>query len=119
MKTFGRKMGLGFVVAAALSLCSINLSAEEMPERGSIPFDVFDADKDGIISEVEYNKARETRLDQRSNQNERMMRNVQNAPTFDALDRDRDGKITKFELLEGQNENMRKNRANKRGPANR
>lgn len=118
MKTFGRKMGLGFVVVAALSLCSVGLSADDMPERGSIPFGLFDADKDGVISETEYTKVREARSEQRSNQNERMMKNVKNAPTFQELDSDKDGKVTKIELLEGQNKKMQENRSN-RGPANR
>ena len=42
------------------------------------------------------------------------MRNAANAPDFSVFDTDNDGKLTKVELLEGQNKQKRKNRANRR-----
>ncbi|MDQ1263479.1 MAG: hypothetical protein QG559_480 [Campylobacterota bacterium] len=114
MKKFTKFIGLSFV--AAMLLVS-NAYATEVPDRGPIPFEVFDANKDGAITEDEHTKAREERLKQAQSQNQRMMRNVENAPDFKSLDTDGDGKVTKLELLEGQNKQMQENRANK-GPRN-
>jgi len=112
MKKFTKFIGLSFV-AAMLSVSS--LYAAEMPDRGPIPFEAFDVNKDGFITEDEHTKVREERIIKKSSQNQTMMRNVGNAPDFKSLDADGDGKVTKMELLEGQNKQMQENRAN-RGP---
>ncbi|MGE3614216.1 MAG: hypothetical protein AB7G20_12160 [Sulfurimonas sp.] len=112
MKKFTKFIGLSFV-AAMLSVSS--LYAAEIPDRGSIPFEAFDINKDGFITEDEHTKVREERIKEKQSQNQRMMRNVGNAPDFKSLDADGDGKVSKMELLEGQNKQMQENRANK-GP---
>lgn len=109
MKKFTKFLGLSFV-AAMLSLSYLN--AAEMPNRGPIPFEVYDVNKDGVITEDEYTKVREERLKQAQSQTDRMMKNVKNAPDFKTLDADGDGKVTKLELLDGQNKHMQENRAN-------
>ncbi len=113
MKNFTNIVKLSLVVTAALSVGSTTLSAQEMPLRGPIPFEVFDADKDGSISESEYKATRDARIEKKKSQG-LPMRNVANAPSFEELDSDGDGKITKVELLEGQNKQMQKRRGGNR-----
>lgn len=112
MKKFTTFIGLSFVAA---TLLVSNLCAAEMPDRGPISFEVFDINKDGFITEDEHTKVREERIKDKQSQNQTMMRNVGKAPDFKSLDADGDGKVTKIELLEGQNKQMQENRAN-RGP---
>lgn len=109
MKKFTKFLGLSFV-AAMLGVTA--LYATEMPLRGPIPFEVYDANKDGVITEDEHTKVREERLKQAQAQTQRMMKNVGNAPDFKSMDTDGDGKITKLELLEAQNKQMQENRQN-------
>lgn len=115
MKKFTMFMGLSFV-AAVLLVSSVY--AAEIPDRGPISFEAFDVNKDGFITEDEHTKVREERIKDKQSQNQTMMRNVGNAPDFKSLDADGDGKVTKMELLEGQNKQMQENRAN-RGPGGR
>ncbi len=119
MKNFTKKIGFSFVAVALLSLFSANLTAaEEIPLTGPMPFSAFDKDKDGFISEAEHSSVREARQEQKAAQGSRLMRNMQNAPSFEEIDSDKDGKISKMEFLENQNKRMQENRANK-GPKNR
>ena len=116
MKNLTKNITLTLIVICTMSLVPTTLTAQDMPLRGPIPFEVFDADKNGFISESELNNARAKRMENKASQG-LPMRNAANAPTFDALDSNKDGKINKLELLEGQNKQMKKNRAN-RGPKN-
>ena len=102
------------VIVASLSVVSTSLAAQNLPLRGPIPFSSFDINADGFISEKEFNDTRAARMTQKASQG-MPMRNAGNAPDFGMLDTDNDGKLTKIELLEGQNKQMQKNRANK-GP---
>ncbi|WP_207561421.1 EF-hand domain-containing protein [Sulfurimonas aquatica] len=104
---------LSLVVASSLSVISAVAMAEDLPDRGPIPFTSYDINKDGSVSESEFYDTRATRMSNKASQN-MPMRNAENAPDFNTLDRDNDGKLTKLELLEGQNQQMQNNRANKR-----
>ena len=117
MKSFTKSIVLSLIVIGSMSVVPTVLSAEEMPDRGPIPFEVFDANKDGSISEYEFKNTRADRIKQKKSQG-MPMRNVANAPSFRLLDSNDDGKIDKLELLEGQNKQMQKNRG-QRGQRNR
>ena len=112
MKNFTKMIKLTVIVLGSLSIVSTTLTAQDMPDRGPIPFGVFDANKDGVITEAEFKNARKARVEQKAKQG-LPMRNVANAPSFKSLDTNNDGKVNKLELLEGQNKQMQKNRGNR------
>ena len=91
------------------------MGAQEMPDRGPIPFEVYDKNGDGSISETEFYEARGQRMEQRADEG-RPMRNAGNAPDFAFFDTDGDGKVSKGELLEGQNKRMQERRGGGMGP---
>jgi len=85
------------------------LGAADIADRGPIPFEVYDKNKDGYISETEFYDVRGERMEKRAEEG-RPMRNAGNAPDFAFFDTDGDGKLTKVELLEGQNKRMQERR---------
>lgn len=112
MKNLVKILRLSLVVASSLSVMSTAIFAQDLPVRGPIPFSSFDINGDGSVSEKEFKDTRAVRITQRKSQG-LPMRNASNAPDFSVLDTDNDGKLTKVELLEGQNKQMQKNRANR------
>ena len=103
---------LSIVVASSLSVISGAVVAQDLPARGPIPFASYDTNKDSSVSESEFYDARAARMSEKASQG-MPMRNAANAPDFSTFDTDNDGKLTKLELLEGQNQQMQKNRANR------
>lgn len=101
-----------FKITGALCLIGSLLNGADLSQRGPIPFEIFDANKDGYVSKNEFYDARAKRQSLKVNQG-MPMKNVANAPEFSLLDQNKDGKLTKLELLEGQNTQMQKNRSNK------
>lgn len=109
MKT-GIKMSA--LLVSLLSLSTLTVSAENLPVRGPMSFEMYDVNKDGSISKDEFYDMREKRMEQKANMG-MPMRNAGNAPDFNAFDKDKDGKLTEMEFLKGQNAHMKENRANK------
>ncbi len=62
-----------------------------------IPFEIFDKNMDGAVSEQEFNEAKATRMGEMAAQG-RQMRGLSNAPTFDVIDSNKDGKLTPEEI---------------------
>jgi len=89
------------------------LSAKDVQTRGPSSFSAYDTNKDNFVSEDEFYNLRAIKMQQRANDGRRM-RKAGNAPSFEFFDTNSDGKLDKLELLEGQNKQMRKNKANKR-----
>ena len=114
MKNLLKIVKLSLLMAGSLSVVSSALIAQDLPLRGSIPFSSFDTNGDGSVSEQEFNDTRAAKMTEKASQG-MPMRNAANAPDFSMLDTDNDGKLSKVELLEGQNKQMQINRAN-RGP---
>lgn len=112
MSTLIKTVKLALVVASSLSLMSVSIIAQDLPVRGPIPFSSYDTNNDGFISEGEFNEAKAARMSKKTAQG-MPMRNAVNAPEFSTLDTNSDGKLTKIELLEGQNQQMQKNRGNR------
>ena len=99
------------IVGAVCLLGSLAFAAE-LSERGPISFDIYDTNKNGYIGEKEFYDARAKRMAIRAEQG-MPMRNAGNAPEFGQFDTNKDGKLSKTELLEGQNAQMQKRRSNR------
>ena len=109
MKTLANVVKKALILVASLSVVSIGLYAQDFPQRGPIPFNTYDVNKDGLVSESEFYDTRAAKMTQKAKQG-MPMRNAANAPKFSYFDTNKDGKLTKVELLEGQNKRMQKNR---------
>lgn len=100
------------LIVGTLSLLGSLTYAADLAQRGPISFDIYDVNKDGLVSKKEFYDARTKRMTIRSNQG-LPMRNASNAPAFTQFDTDKDGKLSKIELLEGQNAQMQSRRSNR------
>jgi len=100
------------LVTATLSLVGSLANATDLSQKGPLSFDIYDINKDGYVSKSEFYDIRANRQSIRANQG-MPMRNAGNAPDFTLFDKNKDGKLTKLELLEGQNSQMKNNRSNK------
>jgi hypothetical protein len=112
MKNLFKTIKLGFLVAGSLSVITTALIAEDLPNRGPIEFSSYDTNKDGFISQKEFNDVKAKRIEQKTTSG-MPMKNVANAPDFSALDVNKDGKLTEIELLKGQNKQMQLNQGNR------
>ncbi len=112
MKNLVKKVNLSLVVVGALSMVSSSLMAQNIPDRGPISFSVYDSNNDNFVSQSEFYDARAKRMSKKAAQG-KAMRKAGNAPEFEIFDANGDGRLTKLELLEGQNAQMQKNKANK------
>jgi Ca2+-binding EF-hand superfamily protein len=111
MKNLFKTIKLGFLVAGSLSVITTALIAEDLPNRGPIEFSSYDTNKDGFISEKEFNDIRAKRIEQKTSSG-MPMRNAANAAEFSTFDTNKDGKLTEVELLNGQNKQMQNNQKN-------
>ena len=100
-----------YVIGMVLFLGNLTFAAD-LSQRGPISFDIYDTNKDGLVSEKEFYDARAKRMAIRAEQG-MAMRNAGNAPEFSQFDANKDGKLSKTELLEGQNAQMQKRRSNR------
>ena len=92
---------VGFFIVVAGCVAPLCAQAEEIPERGPIPFAAYDRDGNNLISEEEFNTVRGERMAQRTAEG-RPMRGAAMALTFIELDKNGDGQITREELAAGQ-----------------
>ena len=111
MKNIVKAIKLSFVVAGSLSILGSALIAKDLPNRGPIEFSSYDTNKDGFISEQEFNDLRAIRMEEKA-QTGMPMKNAGNAPSFAMFDTNKDGKLTEVELLKGQNKQMQNNQKN-------
>ena len=88
-------------VLCCASLLALVSNAADMPARGPVSFQVYDTNKDGFISEDEFNAVKAARMS--ANAEAGMpMRNAGNSPDFTFFDTNKDGKISPAELEKGQ-----------------
>ena len=111
MKNIVKAIKLSFVVAGSLSILGSALIAKDLPNRGPIEFSSYDTNKDGFVSEQEFNDLRVKRMEQKA-EAAMPMKNAGNAPSFAMFDTNKDGKLTEVELLKGQNKQMQNNQKN-------
>ena len=111
MKNIVKAIKLSFVVAGSLSVLGSALIAQDFPTKGPIEFSSYDTNKDGFISEQEFNDLRAIRMEEKA-QTGMPMKNAGNAPSFAMFDTNKDGKLTEVELLKGQNKQMQNNQKN-------
>ena len=111
MKNIVKAIKLSFVVAGSLSVLGSALIAQDLPTKGPIEFSSYDTNKDGFVSEQEFNDLRAKRMEQKA-EAAMPMKNAGNAPSFAMFDTNKDGKLTEVELLKGQNKQMQNNQKN-------
>lgn len=92
-----------------VALLSFAYAADSMPQRGPLGFSMYDTNKDGMISEDEFNAHKAARMQAQADAN-MPMRNAGNAPDFTFFDTNKDGKITPQELQEGQAKQMQQSK---------
>jgi len=112
MKNLFKTMKLGLLVAGSLSVLTNTLIAGDLANKGPIEFLSYDTNKDGFVSEKEFNAVKTKRMEQKASTG-MPMKNAVNAPEFTTLDLNKDGKLTELELLKGQNKQMQENKGNK------
>ena len=84
---------------------SMTPAADPIPSRGPMPFEAYDTDGDGSISQQEFDTIRADRIQSRSEEG-RPMRNLGNAPGFADIDTDGDGRLSREELQRHHQERM-------------
>lgn len=99
------KKVVGFLTL--LTLLDLSLHAADT-SRGPIGFDAYDQNKDGVITQEEFDTVRAKRMSDKAEAG-MPMRNAANSPDFAYFDTNKDGKITKEELQAGQLKRMRSN----------
>lgn len=87
------------------TLLSFAYAADSMPQRGPVGFSSYDTNKDGVISEDEFNAHKAARMKSKADAG-MPMRNAGNSPDFAFFDTNKDGKITPEELQKGQAKQM-------------
>lgn len=107
MRTYKRTLLLGMTIGTLLAAGSLLA----VPP-GPIPFSTYDSNGDGRVSADEFYAARNARIGERAREG-RLMRNLGNAPAFEAFDSDRDGYLSENELLKGQLSQMQQQRMNR------
>ena len=86
MKSLLKTVKLSLVLACSLSVMSSTVIAQDLPERGPIPFASYDKNKDGSVSEDEFYNTRATRMSKKASQG-MPMRNAANAPDFSVFEK--------------------------------
>ncbi len=92
--------------AGALAAMVGQATAQNVTQRGPLPFNVWDINNDGYISQEEFNTIRQKRQAARAAEG-RMMRNQASAPSFASFDKNGDGKISLEEFMAQRQQMMR------------
>jgi hypothetical protein len=81
----------------ALAMTPLPAADTDVPVRGPVPFNSFDTDGNGQVSQEEFKRAHSERLQQRT-QSEKQYRYMGNAPAFGDIDSDADGGLSRGEV---------------------
>lgn len=80
--------------------------------RGPMGFEAYDKNKDGVITQEEFDAVKAERMNVKVEAG-MPMRNASNSPDFTYFDTNKDGKITKEEFQKGQLDRMQNRGPNK------
>jgi Ca2+-binding EF-hand superfamily protein len=105
MNIYKETIYTGLILTFTITFLPVYTQAEEIPDRGPIPFAAYDKDDNGLISEDEFYLARSERMSKRVAEG-RPMRGAANAPAFSDFDIDTDGQLSPDELAAGQQARM-------------
>ncbi len=83
------------LTVGAVCLFGSLANGADLSQRGAMPFDTYDTNKDGYVSQSEFYDTRAKRQSIRANQG-MPMRNAGNAPDFELFDKNKDGKLTNW-----------------------
>ena len=100
----------GFVQTTAVMLITLAAAPgfatdPATPARGPIPFDNIDVDRNGFVSQEEFQQAHTERL-QKRNAGQNQYRYMGEAPDHAAIDGDHDGRVSREELQSHRQERM-------------
>ncbi|MEA3372993.1 MAG: EF-hand domain-containing protein [Campylobacterota bacterium] len=112
MKNPIKEIAVSAMVAILVGAIPVLVQAEELPDRGPVPFSAYDKNGDNSISEEEFYGVRAQRMEKRA-QEGRPMRRAANAPDFSEFDSNGDGELTSAELTAGQQAQMQQRRGGK------
>ncbi|AFL67651.1 EF-hand domain-containing protein [Sulfurospirillum barnesii] len=77
--------------------------------RGPVAFEAYDTNKDGIITQEEFQRVKNERMSAKAESN-LPMQNAISTPEFSVFDTNNDGRITKEEYQKGQLDRMQDRR---------
>lgn len=114
--TFFQKKTLVILSACIITtlFCVQSLQAEPLPQRGPIPFYIYDIDSNGFISQDEFNSIRGLRMENRAARGF-PMRSMASEPNFNQFDTDKDGQLNPDELARGQQSQRQKMQGRRMG----
>jgi len=112
MRPLLKEITFSMIAVMLLGAVPAMVQAEELPDRGPVPFHLYDTDGNNLISEDEFYDVRAKRMQKRADDGF-PMRNAGNAPDFSEFDSNGDGTLTPEELSAGQQAQMNKRRGAK------
>ena len=92
-------------LAMAVGIANAQQGQYNPSQRGPVPFNAMDQNRDGVVSAEEHEKMRAERRKARTEQGNRM-RNAGDAPSFGQIDLDGDGVASREELNQAQQKRM-------------
>jgi hypothetical protein len=96
-------------ILLAIAALPATAADPEIPERGPMPFDSMDTDRDGFVNQEEFRKAHDERIRQRNEAREQYQyRNMDNAPRHADIDTDEDGRVSREEFQAHQQQRMQR-----------
>ncbi len=112
MKNSIKQIAVSAMVAILVGVMPVLVQAEELPDRGPVPFSAYDKDGSNHISEEEFYGVRAERMEKRAEEGRRMQKAAY-APDFSKFDSNGDGQLTRAELQAGQLSQMQNRRGGK------
>lgn len=100
---------LGLSLAAGVATASPGEYETYYQNRGPVPFEALDLDRNGVVTAEEHAKVRSQRHAYLANRGY-PMRNAANAPAFEQIDRDASGSISREELNQWRSQRMQQRR---------
>lgn len=109
MKLSQKSIPVGLLAIWLAGLAPATALAGEMPLRGPMPYDAFDRDGNGFVSEEEFAAMRHERMEARMAEI-RARCDASIARMFSRLDTNGDGQLSREELAAGQRARMERQR---------